>query len=92
MGRNSVNYNELDPTMTTSERIHKLLKLADISQEFEHVNVDLVDHWCSMREEFGLAKLLLLIQDYVTTKTRNTNIQLPTSEADQSHKNALGMQ
>jgi len=72
--------------MTTSERIHKLLKLAEDSQEFEHINIKLVDHWCEMREEYGLAKLLLLIQDYVTTKTNKTNVQLPTSQADKPNQ------
>lgn len=61
--------------MTTSERLKKLLKLAEVSQEFEHLNLELSDHWCSLREEYGLAKLLLLLQSYVSSKaTAHTQI------------------
>lgn len=63
----------------THPEIQKLLNLADITQEFEHVNLKLVDHWCALREEHGLAKLLLLIQEHVTTKNL-TPAQTPEPE------------
>jgi hypothetical protein len=52
--------------MNSTERNHiqKLLKLAEVSQEFEFVDLKLTDHWTTLREQYGLSKLLLLIKEY----------------------------
>jgi hypothetical protein len=52
-------------TANEQQQIKKLFNLANIALEFEDlVNMKLVDHWCTIREEHGLAKTLLLIQEY----------------------------
>jgi len=55
--------------MTTPERLQKLLNLAEVSQELDTVDLKLVDHWCELREEYGLAMLLLMLRDHVKAKT-----------------------
>ena len=47
------------------------------------VNFKLVDHWCSLREEFGLAKLLLLIQKYANENDVTTS----TPKVTDTHEN-----
>jgi hypothetical protein len=49
---------------TEIKQVKKLLELADAAVDLEFVDVHLVSHFHTMREELGLAKLLLLIQDY----------------------------
>lgn len=56
-------------TQVDNDKIKHLLKLADVCQEFEFVELKLTDAWCALREEHGLAKLLLLIQEYVKNQT-----------------------
>jgi hypothetical protein len=46
------------------KRIKHLLNLADAAADFEHVDINLVSHFHAMREDMGLAKLLLAVQDY----------------------------
>ena len=53
----------LNPQQHTELR--KLLKLADISQEFEFIDLKLVNHFSNLREEHGLAKLLLMLEQHV---------------------------
>jgi hypothetical protein len=68
--------------MSPNERqqIKKLFHLAHVADEFgDLVNMKLVDHWCTLREEHGLAKTLMLIQEYANenatqTKTLKTTI------------------
>jgi len=45
------------------------MKLANIALDEEFVNTDLVGHFHYCREEYGLAKLLTLVKEYVQTKT-----------------------
>jgi hypothetical protein len=56
-------------TQKQQEQIRRLLKLADISQEFEHIELKLSDLWCEIREEHGLAKTILMIEEYVKNQT-----------------------
>ena len=56
-------------TPNDSQRIHHLFKLANIAQEFEFVDLKLVDHFSRLREEFGLARLLLLIEEHIRAQT-----------------------
>jgi hypothetical protein len=51
------------------KRVKHLLNLADAAADFEFVDVNLVSHFHAMREDLGLAKLLLLIQDYARQPT-----------------------
>jgi hypothetical protein len=68
------------------KRIAHLLKLADVVQEFEFVDLKLVNHFSYMREEMGLAKLLLLIQEYATEKQSQPTIETP--QTTNSNQNA----
>ena len=72
-------------------RIKQLLNLADAAADFEFVDIKLVTHFHSLREEMGLAKLLLLIQDYVRYKTQsrpNTEV----SEISKQNKDQISVQ
>jgi hypothetical protein len=71
------------------QQIRKLLNLAEVAAEFEHVDVTLIDHFNVMREELGLAKLLLLIQDYVRNKTQNP---VSAQVSKTSQQNTVGVQ
>lgn len=59
--------------MTQDElsKVKKLLTLADVAADFEHVDIKLVTHFHEMREELGLARLLLLVQEYVQHKSQS---------------------
>lgn len=60
-------------TSNQNHKIRQLLKLAELSQEFEHIDFKTVDAFNELREEHGLSKTLLLIKTYV--KTNRSNIQ-----------------
>jgi hypothetical protein len=64
-------------TLDQHKRVAHLLKLADVAQEFEFVDLKLVNHFSYMREELGLAKLLLLIQEYATENKPQTTTETP---------------
>jgi hypothetical protein len=51
-------------TQTESDQLKRLFKLANISQELEFVDFKTVDHFNTLREQYGLSKLLMLIQEY----------------------------
>lgn len=76
-------------TQTDTDRIQRLLKLADIAQEFEFVDLKLVNHFSYLREEYGLAKLLLLIKEHATTKSE---VRAQTSETQNSNQNLTPLQ
>jgi hypothetical protein len=56
------------------KRIKHLLNLAEAAADFEFVDMNLVNHFHALREDLGLAKLLLLIQDYVKQSQSDTQI------------------
>lgn len=65
-------------TQTELSNVKKLLNLADAAADFEHVDIKLVTHFHEMREELGLAKLLLMVQEYVQHKSQSrTQTQIP---------------
>lgn len=72
--------------MTTKQHddIKRLFKLATISQEFEFVDIKLIDHWCTLREEHGLAALLLLIQEYGQAQTGTQTLEVTNPNQDSS--------
>jgi hypothetical protein len=70
---------------TELKQVKRLLVLADAAADFEHVDITLVTHFHVMREELGLAKLLLLIQEYVEHKTQSRP-DAQVSEGDQPNK------
>lgn len=57
-------------TQNDISNIKKLLNLADAAADFEHVDIKLVTHFHTMREELGLARLLLMVQEYVQFKSQ----------------------
>lgn len=62
-------------TTENQKKIKRLLLLAETAYDLEFVSTDLVMHFHYVREELGLAKLLMLIQEYVeekASKTQNT--------------------
>lgn len=71
-------------TQLETDRIKRLFKLADVAQEFESVDLKLVDHFSALREEYGLSTLLLLIYAYVKTKTET---QANTPETPNPNQN-----
>lgn len=78
--------------MTSAEtrQIKKLLDLADAAADFEHVDINLVTHFHAMRETFGLAKLLLLIQDYVRAKSQSRpETQIPKVSEQGQERNRM---
>lgn len=70
-------------TQNQQDQLKRLLKLAELSQEFEHLDIKLVDQWCSLREELGLAKLLLLIETYVKSKNQVVTSTSQTTNPNQ---------
>lgn len=60
------------------------MNLADASADFEFVNADLVLHFHAMREDLGLAKLLLQIQEYVCNKDKPNTETPEVSEQNQN--------
>ena len=52
------------------KRTKHLLDLADAASEFEFVDPKLVNHFHAMREDMGLARLLMLIKTYVELQTQ----------------------
>ena len=65
------------------KRIKHLLDLADAAQEFETINPPLVLYWHEVREDMGLAKLLMLIKDYAYQKGRS---DVETSEVTEPNQ------
>jgi hypothetical protein len=52
---------------STQQQIKRLFRLVEISQELgDLVDLKLVDQWCLIREEHGLALTLQLIKEYAT--------------------------
>jgi hypothetical protein len=67
------------------KRIKHLMNLADAASDFEFVDINLVSHFHLMREDLGLAKLLLMIQDYAKQQQNNPNVEIPnTSKQNQN--------
>ena len=63
-----------------SQKIKRLLRLAEISQEFEYVDLQTVNAFCELREELGLSKLLLQIEQYVRTTQNQPSTQTPNPQ------------
>ena len=71
-------------TLADHHRIGRLLKLANAAAELEFIDADLVVHFSYLREDLGLAKLLLLIQEYVRIQESQPVTQTPeTSQSNQ---------
>ncbi|HEU0049871.1 MAG TPA: hypothetical protein VFQ43_19945 [Nitrososphaera sp.] len=71
-------------TLSDHQRIERLLKLANAAAELEFIDPDLVVHFSYLREDLGLAKLLLLIQEHVRTQESQPVTQIP--ETDKSNQ------
>jgi hypothetical protein len=54
--------------------MRKLLNLARAATEAEFVNIDLVNYFSYLREDLGLAKLLLMLESVVKMKTESDQI------------------
>ena len=67
------------------KNVKRLLVLADAAADFEHVDINLVSHFHVMREEMGLAKLLLTIQEYCVENKPETKIP----EASKQNQNEV---
>ena len=75
--------------MTTQDlkRTKHLLTLADAASDFEFISPELVLHFHAMREDLGLAKLLLLVQEYAQNRPDSK-----TSEASEQNQNETVVQ
>lgn len=51
-------------------RVQHLLDLADAAVDFKTVSLKLVNYFSAMREDLGLAKLLVLIKEFVEQQAR----------------------
>jgi hypothetical protein len=72
------------------KRIKQLMNLADAAADFEFVDPKLVFHFHAMREDLGLAKLLLMIQDYAELKHQNkTTTEIP--QVSQQNQNTTSV-
>jgi hypothetical protein len=79
-------------TKTNHDKIKRLFKLVDLHAEFDTlVDFKLVDQWCELREEHGLAKTLNLIREYVK-QTSQSPIQHQTPQTNQPNQNRTPMQ
>jgi hypothetical protein len=68
------------------------MKLAIVANEEEFVNADLVSHFQYIREDYGLAKLLLLIREYVQSKpVYKSNAKPQTPETIQPNQDPNDM-
>ena len=77
-------------TQVETEQIKKLFKLANIAQEMEFVDFKTIDHFNTLRETHGLSKLLMLIQEYATTKANTyTATTYPSQTQDANQNTAL---
>jgi hypothetical protein len=77
-------------TQPEQRQIRKLLDLADAAADFEHVDINLVTHFHVMRETLGLAKLLLLIQDYVRAKVQGKlDTEIPKISEQNQERNCV---
>lgn len=47
-----------------SKRLAHLFRMASVAQDFPTVDLKLNTFWDAMREDLGLAKFLLLLQEY----------------------------
>jgi hypothetical protein len=72
-----------------NKRVSHLLNLADAAADFQFVDPKLVIHFHNMREELGLAKLLLLIKEYVQNQSRPT---IETSQTSEHSQNQTALQ
>jgi hypothetical protein len=70
------------------KRIKHLLNLADAAADFEHVDINLVSHFHALREDLGLAKLLLAIQDYVQQQSKS-DTQIPNASQQNQKPNVV---
>lgn len=68
------------------KRVKHLLDLAEASADFATVNLALVNYFTNMREDLGLAKLLLLIQEYANRP------ETETPQVTESNQNPASMQ
>jgi hypothetical protein len=71
---------------STQQQIKRLFKLVEIAQELgDLVDLKLIDQWCAIREEHGLATTLNLIQEYVNENRSQTKIpQTPNQNQNPS--------
>jgi hypothetical protein len=70
-------------TPTDYNRIRRLLNLAEATAEAEFVNAELVSHFHYLREDMGLAKLLLAIQKAVRIHDEKNRPQTTTPTTTQ---------
>jgi len=77
-------------TSTDSQRIVRLFRLADGAADLEFLDLELVNHFSELREEHGLAKLLLLIEEYFNQNQVNA-IEIKVENATQK-QNQTGLQ
>ncbi len=63
------------------KHLKNLLLLADLTVDTELVSLKLVNLWERLREEHGLARLLLLLQQHIRDEQKaNRQNQTPTSQ------------
>lgn len=67
-----------------TKRIKHLLVLADAALDFEFVDIKLVNHFHHLREDLGLAKLLILIQQYAKEESQLSNEPPQNNQLDQN--------
>lgn len=56
----------LDPAVR--RKLDKLFELAAQADDLDVADMALMEHWSALRETYGLAKLLLIVQFHVQTK------------------------
>jgi len=79
-------------TQEDHKRFHHLLELADAAVDFEFVDIKLVSYFHALREDMGLAKLLILTKEYIETNGQQSQSPAATLETQQSNQNQVMVQ
>jgi hypothetical protein len=72
----------------TDANIKRLLHLAAIASKEDLLDMELMEHFNFLRENLGLAHLLLTIQDYVEAQSKLT-AQIPETSKPNEKSNPL---
>ena len=70
------------------KRVKHLLNLADAASDFEFVDPKLVNHFHALREDMGLAKLLMTIKTYVEITSQGRLITETSQVSEQNQDQA----
>lgn len=62
-------------TISQARRLKNLFVLADVCSDTDLINLKLVTYYESLREEFGLCNLLLMIQQHLKDEQKKSRVR-----------------